>query len=155
MSGILGGLSNLLFGKVKTPKADWSSIDRLMQMQLDANRTNQHGVFSNWDWAEGPDGSWTQSQSLNPQMQPAMDQFMERRVAGPDSQLQALKQARYEQMMNTPEMAERPPERLEDGSLPRGNLPQRRGLVGRAAAHMEGTPQGSGLIGLLRQRMSQ
>lgn len=154
MSGILGGLSNLLFGKAKTPEADWAEIEKLMKLSTELNRTNQHGLLSGWDWSEGPNG-WTQSQTINPALQPMMDNFIGRATAGPDAQLQALKDARFESMMNQPGIAPRPPARNPDGSLPRGNLDQRSGLIGQAAAHMGGTPQGSGLIGLIRQRMSQ
>lgn len=74
---ILGDVFGFLFGG-KSQKADWKQIERLMEMQSELNRTNRHGYFSNWDWSEGPDGSWTQSQTLTPGLESAANRLLGR-----------------------------------------------------------------------------
>ena len=113
MSGILGGLMDVLFGKPKAPKADFSEIEKLMRLSAELNRTNQNGILSQWNWSEGPNG-WSQNQTIAPEMQPALDNFYGRQGEGPNPQLQDLLAARFQSMMGgnrvlpTPERRQRP-----------------------------------------------
>lgn len=109
MSGLLGGLIEGLFGKPEAPKADWAEIEKLMRLSTELNRTNQNGILSGWNWSEGPNG-WTQNQTINPGLQPAVDKFMGRMGEGEDPQLKALRDARFQAMMNQQGAAPRPPQ---------------------------------------------
>jgi len=75
--GFLSGLKDAFFGS-KGGEMDWEGLMRMMEMDLQANRTNRHGAFSDWDWEEGPDGSWTQTQTLKPGMQQGADRLLAR-----------------------------------------------------------------------------
>lgn len=75
--GFLSGLKDAFFGS-KGGEMDWEGLMRMMDMDLQANRTNRHGAFSDWDWEEGPDGSWTQTQTLKPGMQQGADRLLDR-----------------------------------------------------------------------------
>lgn len=76
MSFLKDAFGFLLGGQSKG--ADWDQIERLMAMSAELNRTNRHGYFSNWDWEEGADGSWTQSQTLKPGLESAADRLLSR-----------------------------------------------------------------------------
>lgn len=105
---LLGGLTDILFGKPKAPKADFAEIEKLMKLETELNRTNQHGIFGGWDWSQGPNG-WTQTQSVNPALQPGVDSFMGRVAQGSNSpELQQLMQARFASMMNNQGVRPRP-----------------------------------------------
>ena len=55
MGGILGGLSDLLFGKVEIPEADFDELAKLLQLGIDENRYDQRGMFvdNTWDKDKG------------------------------------------------------------------------------------------------------
>jgi hypothetical protein len=76
LSGIYKGLFGGAAGGGKSNEADWDQIMKLMEMSADLNRYAQHGLFTNVDWAENPDGTWTQSQSVNPALQAGVDNLM-------------------------------------------------------------------------------
>jgi hypothetical protein len=42
-------------------KPDWKSIEKLMTLDAEQNRTDRHGMFSNWDWTQDEEGRWTQT----------------------------------------------------------------------------------------------
>ena len=75
--GFLSGLKDAFFGS-KGGEMDWEGLLRMMDMDLQANRTNRHGAFSDWDWEESPDGTWTQTQTLKPGMQQGADRLLNR-----------------------------------------------------------------------------
>jgi len=126
MGGILGGLTKVLFGKPKAPKVDKEELGYIINLMLNANRTNQRGIFGGWDW---DDDKTTQTQYVNPEIQPAVDSFVGRVNQGTeDPRNNALMQARFEAMMNRPGLSPRPPARprpetrgnrsIEDGPPP-------------------------------------
>jgi len=93
----------------KKAKPDWEDIERLIRMDMDANRTNIHGILGGWDW---DDTKGTQTQFVDPAIQPGINSFMQRFAGGSeDPRLQELQAARFASMMNQPGIAPRPPAR--------------------------------------------
>lgn len=101
MSGLLSGITDLLFGKPEAPAADFDTIEKLIKLGDLYSNPTQRGIFSGWETEIGPDGRLIQTQNMNPQLQPAMDSFMGRLNEGSnDPQLDQLKGAMFQQMMS-------------------------------------------------------
>lgn len=82
----------------KAKKVNWKEMEKMMQMQLEANRTNLHGLFGNWDWVSAPGaggaaageggtggggaGSHTQQFTLDPKLLAAKQRLMDRASTG-------------------------------------------------------------------------
>lgn len=79
MGGLLGGLSDLLFGKPEVPEANWGEMAKLLELGIDKNRYNQTGLFTNHAWDADKENL---TQSINPELQPAMDNLLARVNAG-------------------------------------------------------------------------
>lgn len=98
---LLGGITDLIFGKPEAPEADFETIIELMKQGDLYSNPNQRGLLSGWEMEIGPDGRLTQTQTLNPQLQPAFDSFLGRVNQGPgDEQIDALKNAAFEARMS-------------------------------------------------------
>ena len=82
LGSFIGDAMGFLFGGAagggKANKPDWDAIMRLMELEQELNRTNRQGIFGGWNWEEGPDGTWTQQQTLAPGMQQGADRLMAR-----------------------------------------------------------------------------
>lgn len=97
---LLGGITDLIFGKPKAPKADIGELTKIMQLGDLYNNPNINGLFGGWKQELGPDGRLTQTQTINPEMQPGFDAFTDRFNQGSEDEgMQALKAARLESMM--------------------------------------------------------
>lgn len=147
---MLGGLTDLLFGKAKAPKADIGELTKIMQLGDLYNNPNIQGLFGGWEQQIGPDGRLTQTQTINPEMQPGFDAFTQRFNQGSEDEgMQALKAARMEAMMGprgTREMPERrqaPPPR--DRQL---NRSQYTDEEGNSIAPQDWWRTGKGMSGL-------
>ena len=77
-SGIVGGIMDLAFGGAPSTKDSMSKEDIawLMDQGLTANRTDKQGLFGGWDWTQGDDGRWTQTESVNSALQPGIEKLM-------------------------------------------------------------------------------
>jgi hypothetical protein len=108
---LLGGITDLIFGKPKAPKADIGEITKILQLGDLYNNPNINTMFGGWKQEIGPDGRLTQSQYVDPKFQPGVDAFTDRFNEGTeDASMQALKAARFESMMG-PRGAQGMPER--------------------------------------------
>ena len=67
---------SLIGGEV--PKSDFDELRKILQMEIDANRTNAQGIYGGWEWGESEDGTPTQTQTLAPGMQAGADRLLER-----------------------------------------------------------------------------
>lgn len=151
--GILDFIGDIL--GVSPPSSSESmskeDIAWLMDQALTANRTNQQGLFSGFNWNESPDGTWTQSQTVNPALMPGIERLLGK-ASGPSEPYQspeafgglmdALVKNRQHQF-NLPQTgagrnAQQPPERYvplqEQNStpaeMPRGGMGPPGGSVG-------------------------
>jgi hypothetical protein len=78
LKDMMGGIFGSAGGEM-----DWEGLMRVMEMEQMYNRTDRHGAFSDWDWAEDPEtGRWTQSQTLKPEMQQGADRLLARAGQG-------------------------------------------------------------------------
>jgi len=90
--------------KTSTKAVDKDQLKWLLELGLDANRFNQNSLFSGWEWSKGPDGRMTQQQTVNPELQPALDALLSRVNQGSeDPQLKMLKDARFAALMAGPQ----------------------------------------------------
>jgi hypothetical protein len=110
--GILGGFSDLLFGKVKTPELDMDQLTELLKLGIQENRYDQQGLFTSQDWDADKQRL---VQTFNPQLQGGMDAMYNRVNQGTPGYPGA---GRFEALMNAYESREprqrRPePERRE------------------------------------------
>jgi hypothetical protein len=71
MGGILGGLSDLLFGKPEIPEMDYEELAKLLKLGIDENRYSQQGLFTSNMWDAGKD---TLTTSVNERFQPGFDE---------------------------------------------------------------------------------
>jgi hypothetical protein len=62
----------------EVPKSDFDELRKILQMEIDANRTNRQGIYGGWEWGESEDGTPTQTQTLAPGMQAGADRLLER-----------------------------------------------------------------------------
>jgi len=76
--GLFSGLTDLVFGKAPSSGDSMSKEDIawLMDEGLTANRTDKQGLFGGWDWTQGEDGRWTQTENINPAMMPGIEKLM-------------------------------------------------------------------------------
>lgn len=79
MGGILGGLTDILFGKPKVPKMDINELTRLIDLGIDKNRYDTQGPFTSQTW--NADKS-TLSHSVDPSLQSGLDAVLARVDAG-------------------------------------------------------------------------
>ena len=56
----------------------------LMDQALTANRTNKQGLFGGWDWNQGADGTWTQTESINPALMPGIERLLGSATQAPE-----------------------------------------------------------------------
>jgi len=126
MSGILGGLTDLLFGKVEVPEADFDQLAKLLKLGIEENRYDQQGIFTGFQWDEGKN---TITQSINPQLQGSMDAMYSRLDAGSPSYgragqfqelLDAYQSRAPRERRPPPERRERPPVYRPESSYPGG-----------------------------------
>lgn len=69
--------SDFLFGK--QGKIDYKTLEKIMQLDAQYNRTDRQGIFTSHNWAEDPEtGQWTQTTTMNEDMQPAYSRFVDR-----------------------------------------------------------------------------
>lgn len=110
---LLGGITDLIFGKPKAPKADIGEITKILELGDLYNNPNINTLFGGWKQEIGPDGRLVQSQYVNPEFQPGVDAFTERFNQGTqDGDLQALRDARLSSMMVDRGPRARPEQRL-------------------------------------------
>ncbi len=57
----------------------------LMDQALTNNRTDQQGLFTGFNWSQGGDGRWTQTQTLNDALLPAVQQLVGRASGEPNT----------------------------------------------------------------------
>ena len=48
----------------------------LMDKGLTANRTDKEGIFGGWNWSEGPDGRWTQTEHVSDALIPGIEKLL-------------------------------------------------------------------------------
>ena len=75
MGALFGGSMG---GKGKSQQADWGQIEKLMDMQMRANRFDDTGLFQGTQWEESDDGSWQRTTSANAALQPGIEAMMNR-----------------------------------------------------------------------------
>ena len=75
---LLSFLTDILFGSPPSSSESMSKEDIawLMDEGLTANRTDKQGLFGGWDWTQGQDGRWTQTENVNPALQPGIEKLM-------------------------------------------------------------------------------
>lgn len=126
MGGILGGLSDLLFGKVEVPEMDYDELAKLLKLGIQENRYDQNGLFTSQNWDEG---KHAMTQSVNPGIQPGYE-AMQGRVnqgtpgyegAGRFKELLAAYEARGpRERRPRPDIPDRPPNFRPPSSYPGG-----------------------------------
>lgn len=109
---LFGGITDMLFGKPKAPKADVNELTKILKLGDLYNNPNINTLFGGWEQKIGPDGRLTQTQTINPEFQGGFDAFTDRFNEGSASpQMDALKNARFEAMMGQKGPAAPPPRR--------------------------------------------
>lgn len=68
-------LSDFLFGS--QGKIDWKELGKMVELQAQVNRTDRQGLFTGWEWDRNEDGTVgsTQTQTVNPAFQGAVDRL--------------------------------------------------------------------------------
>jgi hypothetical protein len=75
----LKNLERAIFGgSVSGGEIDWSELQKVMDYSAQLNRYNDTGLFTGSEWDEGPDGTWSRRQTVNPALQPGLDRIMAR-----------------------------------------------------------------------------
>jgi hypothetical protein len=76
--GLLGGFGGKGGGE---PPPDYMGA---AERQTQANRPNQNTAWGSTSWQQGPDGQWTQNQTLNPELQGLFGQAIQNQQQGID-----------------------------------------------------------------------
>ena len=82
MGALFGGSSG---GKGTSNQADWGQIERLMDLEMRANRFDDTGIFQGTSWQEGDDGKWQRTTAVNEALQPGIEAMMNR-MSNPQDQ---------------------------------------------------------------------
>ena len=89
---LFGGILDGLIGAPSTSEAmSKEDIDWLMQKSMEANRTDKQGLFGGWDWTQGQDGRWTQTENVNEALLPGIENMMGQ-ISGNQESYQAPEQ---------------------------------------------------------------
>jgi len=75
MGGILGGLTDILFGKPKVPKMDINELTKLIDLGINKNRYDTQGPFTSQTWNADKSAL---TQSVDPSMQSGLDALLAR-----------------------------------------------------------------------------
>lgn len=89
-------------------KIDWKNLGKLMELEVQLNRTDRGGPFVGWEWERDAEGNPTsrQSMAINPAFQPAVTRLGNRATGEspmitsemPDQMMQILEASMANQM---------------------------------------------------------